>query len=78
MNPTVTIKSIKDRHLLTDEEHNFILNNIGKPLQLATMWFSEEGQLIHLAVHFGDAVITLFDDNLVEGEFSNGIKFQLG
>ena len=78
MNPTVTIKSIKHRHLLNDEQYDFILENIGKPLQLATAWFDREGQLVHFAVYFGNMVITFFSDNVMEGEFSNGIEFRLG
>lgn len=78
MNPTVTIKSIKNRHLLTDKEYDYILENIDKPIQLADAWFDREGQLIHFTVYFGDTVITLFDDNVIKGEFGNGIKFQLG
>ena len=78
MNPTVTIKSIKNRHLLTDEQNDFILENIGKPLQLAAVWFDREGQPIHLTVYFGNTVITLFNNNVMEGEFSNGIEFRLG
>ena len=78
MNATVTIKSVKNKYLLTDEAYNYILEHIGKPLQLASVWFYKEGQLAHFTVHFGSAVITLFDDNVVEGEFGNGIEFQLG
>ena len=78
MNPTITIKSIKNRHLLTDEEYDFILENIDEPLQLAAVWFDREGQLVHFTAYFGDTVITLFDDHVIEGEFGNGIKFQLG
>lgn len=78
MNPTVTIKSIKNRHILTDEDYDCILENIGKPMQLACAWFNKEGQLIHLTVYFGHTVITLFNANVIEGEFGNGIKFQLG
>lgn len=78
MNSTVTIKSIKNRYLLTDKEYDYILENIGKPLQLATMWIDRDGRLLHFAVYFKDAVITLFVQNIIEGEFSNGIKFQLG
>lgn len=77
MHPTVTIKSIKNRHLLNDEQYGFILMNIGKPLQLASAWFDREGQLAHFTVYFGDAIITLFDDNGIEGEFGNGIEFRL-
>ena len=78
MHPTVTIKSIKNRYLLNDEQYGFILMNIGKPLQLASAWFVREGRLVNLTIYFGDEVITLFEDNLIEGEFGNGIKFQLG
>lgn len=78
MNATVTIKSIKNRYLLTDKEYDYILENIGKPLQLADAWLDKEGRLLHFVVYFGDAVITLFDQNIIEGEFSYGIKFQLG
>ena len=78
MNPTLIIKSIKNKRLLNDEQYNFILENIGKPLQLASAWFDREGQLVHLTLYFGDTVITLFDDNIIEGEFNNGIEFQLG
>lgn len=75
MNPTVVIKSIKNRYLLDDKEYDFILKNIGKPLQLASVWIDREGQLVHFTVYFDDAVITLFDKNIIEGEFRNGIKF---
>ena len=78
MNATVTIKSIKNKHLLTDKAYNYILENIGKPLQLAAVWFDSKGKLAHFTVHFGDTVITFFDNNVIEGEFGNGIKFQLG
>ena len=78
MNPTVTIKSIKNKHLLTDKAYNYILENIDKPLQLAAVWFNSKGKLAYLTVHFGDTVITFFDNNVIEGEFSNGIKFRLG
>lgn len=78
MNATVTIKSIKNKHLLTDKAYNYILENIGKPLQLAATWFNGEGQLMHLTVHFGDTVITLFDNNDIKGEFLDGIEFRLG
>ena len=78
MNPTVTINSIKSRYLLNDEQYDYILENIGQPLQLASPWFDREGQLVHLTVYFGDTVITLFEENVIEGEFDNGIKFQLG
>ena len=78
MQPTVTVKSIKNRHLLTDEQYDFILENIGEPLYLAAVWFDREGQLVHFTVYFGETVITLFDNNVIEGEFGNGIKFQLG
>ncbi len=78
MNATVIIKSIKNRHVMTDKEYNYILENVGKPLQLATMWFDGDGRLCDFAVYFGNTVIVLFDDNGIEGEFSNGIKFQLG
>lgn len=78
MHPTVTIKSIKNRYLLTDKEYDLILKNIGKPFQLASVWFNKEDQLVHFTVRSSDGVITLFDDNVIEGEFGNGIKFQLG
>lgn len=78
MKPTVTIKSIKNRYLLDDEQYDFILENIGVPMQLAAVWFDEEGQLAHFTVRLGDTVVTFFDKNAIEGEFGNGIKFQLG
>lgn len=77
MNPTVIIKSIKNRHVMTDEEYNCILENIGKPLQLATTWFDRDGRLCDFAVYFGNTVIVLFASNVVEGEFGDGTKFQL-
>lgn len=78
MNPTVIIKSIKDRYLLTDKEYAFILENIDKPLKLASVWFDKKGRMAHFTVHFGSKVITFFDNNVIEGEFGNGIEFQLG
>lgn len=78
MNTTVTIKSIKNRHLLNNEQYVFILKNLGKPIQLASMWFDKDGHMLHLTVRFGDTVITLFDNNVIEGEFGNGIEFRLG
>lgn len=78
MNATVTIKSIKNKYLLTDKTYNYILEHLGKPLQLASVWFDSEGKLAHFTVHFNDTVVTFFDDNGIEGEFSDGIEFQLG
>lgn len=78
MNTKVTIKSIKNRYLLSNEQYAFILENLGKPILLASMWFTRDGQLEHITVYFGDTVITLFDINIIEGEFGNGIKFRLG
>ena len=77
MKPNVIIHSIGSKYILEDDEYEFILANLNKPLPLAQLWWTSEGALDHVTVHFGNKVLLLFRRNNVEGEFLNGIKFQL-
>ena len=78
MEPKVILTKVNKQHVLSDEEYAFLLDNLNKPLPLANIWWNEEGELRHLSIHHRETVIVLFDYNKVEGEFFNGIKFQLG
>ena len=78
MKPTVVINSIGSKGILNDAEYEYILNHTNEPLPLCTMWFDRAGTMDYLSVYAGEALITLFDNNHVKGEFGNGIKFQLG
>lgn len=78
MKPTIIIKYIKNKHILSDEEFEYIVDHLNQPLPLANLWWDDKGKLKHLSIHRGKGLITLFDNNHIKGEFGNGIKFQLG
>ena len=78
MKPTIIIKHINNKHILSDEEFKYIVDHLNKPLPLANLWCSDDGELRHLSIHTDEGLITLFDNNDIEGEFLNGIEFRLG
>ena len=77
MKPTVTIESLGCQYILEDEKYQYIVDNLGKPLPLANIWW-DEGNVTHFSIRCGDGIITIFDTNKPKGEFWNGIKLQLG
>ena len=78
MKPVIIIKRINNKYLLSDEEFKYIVDHLNKPLPLVTLWWDDDGELRHLSINRDKGLITLFDDNDIEGEFLNGIEFQLG
>ena len=78
MKPTVIIKRINNKYLLSDEKFKYIVDHLNKPLPLANLWWDDEGKLRHLSIHRDKGLITLFDNNHIKGEFLNGIEFRLG
>ena len=78
MKPTVTITDLGCQYILEDENYQYILDNLNKPLPLATIWWNDAGDVTHFAVHRGDRLITIFNSNKPKGAFWNGIKFQFG
>ena len=78
MKPTVTIESIDCQYVLEDEKYQYIIDNLGKPLPLATIFWNEEGVMSHFAIHYGKYTICIFNANKAKGVFWNGIKFQFG
>ena len=78
MNATVTIKHINNKYILSDEEFEYIVDHLNKPLPLVTLWWDDKGELRHLSIYRDKGVTTLFDNNHIEGEFLNGIEFRLG
>lgn len=78
MKPTIIIKHINNKYILSYEEFNYIVDHLNKPLSLATLWWDDKGELRHLSIYRGKGLITLFDNNHIEGEFGNGIEFRLG
>ena len=78
MTPTIIIKRINNKYILSDEEFKYIVDHLNKPLPLADLWWNDEGKLVHLCIHRDKGLITLFDNNDIEGEFLDGIEFRLG
>lgn len=78
MKPTVIIKRINNKYILSDEQFKYIVDHLNKPLPLADLWWSGDGELRHLSIHTDEGLITLFDNNDIKGELLNGIKFRLG
>ena len=78
MQPTVTIKCIRNQWILKDEKYQYLLNNLNKPLPLAGIWWTDDGTIDHIIIRHDEGIITLFSNNRIKGEFLNGIKFQLG
>ena len=77
MKPTIIIKHINNKYLLSDQQFKYIVKHLNKPLPLAKLWWSDDGKLRHLSIHRSKGVITLFENNDVEGEFLDGIEFRL-
>ena len=79
MRPTVTFSSVDCQFLLEDEKYQYLIDNLGEPLPLATVWWGRDGSVDHFAVYMDDEeIIVIFNTNKPKGEFWNGIKFQFG
>ena len=78
MKPVIIIKRINNKYILSDQEFKYIVDHLNKPLPLATLWWGDDGELEHLAIYGDKGLITLFDNNDIEGEFLDGIEFRLG
>lgn len=78
MQPKVIIRSIEKQYLLTTEQYEALKNSLGQPIRLVSPWWNEQGNIISMVVCIGAHFITLFSSNKVKGEFTNGIKFQIG
>ena len=78
MKPTIIIKRINNKYLLSDQEFKYIVDHLNKPLPLANLWWGNDGELRHLSIHRDEGLITLFGNNDIKAEFLDGIKFRLG
>ena len=78
MKPTVIVTSMDCQYIMEDEKYHYIIDNLGKPLPLAAIFWNEKGDLNHFAVHYGTRTICIFNTNKAKGVFWNGVEFQFG
>lgn len=77
MQPVVIIHHIGRKEVLKNDEFQFIVENLHKPLAVASMHWNKEGELCLLTLFHKDTVLTLFNSNIIEGEFTDGTEFHL-
>lgn len=71
--PKIIIKNadIQKLNYMDKYEIGIIENHIGVPLSVASLWWTESGELDHITIYYGTDVIMLFA-NHIEYEFLEG------
>lgn len=71
--PTIRIFSIKAQYILSNEDYNYIVDNLNKDLPLMSVNFTHSGRLWSIAIYTDEGCISLFvDENMLEFSINYG------
>ena len=70
---SVLIKSIGSQHLLRTDKFHYIQKYLGKPLQLQSIDWFDDGTVCCFTIRYlGNHIITIFPD-----KYSNDVEFEV-